>query len=352
MYKLYIPAFIISLTASLLFTYVVKQLAQKFGVLDIPDPRRVHSTPIPRWGGLAIFAGVISGILVLLFFSTRFHQLIAFKHKVFVDNEVVGMLSIGKQLTGIIVASIIIVILGMIDDKKGVAPIPKLLTQIIAAYVTMDYGVRISGLVLPWNQYFFVFPTLLSQIITVLWLISFMNTINLVDGLDGLAAGITAIAAFTFFVVAILQGQTQIILFAKQLKLAAILAIILCGACIGFLYHNFFPAKIFMGDTGSMLLGFLLGTIAVIGTLKSAALIALIIPVIVVALPVLDVLMAILRRFSRGRPIMEPDKEHFHHRLLQWGWSQREAVLLIYLLTIILSEGAIILTVFRALPQK
>ncbi|MFA5857678.1 MAG: MraY family glycosyltransferase [Elusimicrobiota bacterium] len=353
MYKLYLLALIVSGVATYFLTFGVKKLAVKYGVMDIPDARRVHTVPIPRWGGLAMFGGFVISMLTLLIVSKRFHLLLAYRNPLKDNNgDVIGMLSIGQQFIGIIVALVIIIILGMIDDKKSVPPVPKLLTQIIAAYVAMDFGVRIFGLELPWGIDFVAFPIIVTQILTVFWLIGFMNTINLIDGLDGLAAGVVAIAAFTFLIVAILQGQTQDIFQAKQLKLAAILAAGLCGACVGFLFHNFYPAKIFMGDTGALFLGFMLGTIAVIGTLKTAAVISLIIPVLVIALPVLDVAMAIIRRLMRRQSIMAADKEHFHHRLLSLGWSQREAVLFIYVLSIVLSETAIIITIFRAMPLK
>ncbi|MEK7765452.1 MAG: MraY family glycosyltransferase, partial [bacterium] len=234
--------------------------------------------------------------------------------------------------------------------KELMAEVPavvKLPWQIIAAYVAMDYGVRISGLAVPMGEGYLGLPLLAGQALTIVWLLGFMNTVNLADGLDGLAAGIVAIAAGTFFVVAVLQGQTQVVLFAKQLKLAAVLSAALCGAALGFLYHNFHPAKQFMGDSGSLLLGFMLGAITVIGTLKTTAVFALIIPVIVVAVPVLDVAFAIVRRARRHRPIMGADGEHLHHRLLRLGWTQREVVLLVYNLSLLLGVAAILLAIVK-----
>jgi UDP-GlcNAc:undecaprenyl-phosphate GlcNAc-1-phosphate transferase len=174
-----------------------------------------------------------------------------------------------------------------------------------------------------------------------------MNAINLADGLDGLAAGLAAIAAVTFLFVALLQGETRIVLYAKQLKLAAVLAAAVGGACLGFLIFNFHPARIFMGDGGTLFLGFMLGSISVVGTLKTSAVLAFLIPVIVVALPVTDTAFAIVRRYRRGNGVMAADRGHFHHRLLDLGWTQREVVLLVYVLTLILSMAALLLTFFR-----
>jgi UDP-GlcNAc:undecaprenyl-phosphate GlcNAc-1-phosphate transferase len=211
----------------------------------------------------------------------------------------------------------------------------------------MDYGVRISGLTLPFGNSFYEFPKLLAQVLTVFWIIGFMNTINLADGLDGLAAGIVAVASGTFFIVALLQGQTKIVLLSKQLMMAAVLAAGLAGACIGFLLYNFHPAKVFMGDSGALFLGFLLAAISTIGTLKTTAFVSLFIPVTVVALPIMDVALSMFRRMRQGMGLMQPDKDHIHHRLLRFGWSHREVVLLIYVFTLILSIGSILLTVFK-----
>ncbi|MBN1384466.1 MAG: undecaprenyl/decaprenyl-phosphate alpha-N-acetylglucosaminyl 1-phosphate transferase [Elusimicrobia bacterium] len=342
----YITAFIVALIVSIGLTPVAKWLAAKFKVIDNPNERKIHSRNMPRWGGMAIYLGFMLGVITLYVYP-RFHALLAFRHKVFEKEELIDILSLNNQFMGILIGGTIIFILGLVDDKKGVSAVPKFLIQIIAALSVINYGVNIPGLNLPFFGGFVNFPLWLCQIITVFWLIGFMNTINLIDGLDGLAAGVVAIASATFLIVAILQSDTKIILFSKQLKLAAILCSALTGACIGFLYHNFHPAKIFMGDSGSQFLGFMLGAITVIGTLKTTAVVALIIPITVVAFPVLDVAFSILRRYSRKTPIMTADKEHFHHRLLNLGWTHREIVLLVYVITFVLSLCAILLTVTK-----
>ena len=203
------------------------------------------------------------------------------------------------------------------------------------------------GLSIPGMDSYYTFPLIIGQIITVFWIIGFMNTINLADGLDGLAAGIGAIASATFFVVALLQKNDQMIFLSKQLSLSAVLAITLSGACFGFLIWNFNPARVFMGDSGALFIGFMLAAISVVGTLKTTAFVALLIPITVVALPILDVALSMFRRFRKGTGLMEPDKEHIHHRLLQFGWTHREVVLLMYIFTLILSICSILLTVVK-----
>jgi UDP-GlcNAc:undecaprenyl-phosphate GlcNAc-1-phosphate transferase len=286
------------------------------------------------------------GVLGVSIGFPRFRQLLAYRYQMYSHGEMLSVITLDKQLAGILVGLTFVVILGMQDDRKGVAALPKLLTQIIASLVALNYGVQIMGLRLPFFNYT-QFPILLSQVITVFWMIGFMNAINLADGLDGLAAGLAAIASATFLAVAIIQGDTDTPFIAKQLKLAGVLSAILCGSCLGFLPYNFSPAKVFMGDGGALGIGFLLGAITVIGTLKTTAVLSVMIPVIVVALPVIDVSLAMVRRYKKGHRIMEPDKEHLHHRLMSRGWTAREVVLLVYVLTLILSVAAIFLAIVK-----
>ncbi len=321
---------------SLLLTPLAISLAEKHRVYDRPDKKRkVHRHFIPRWGGLGLYLALVGGVLGLIGFS-RIRALL---------GEFEGLLA--HQLAGIFVGSTIVVILGMIDDKRGVRPTVKLAFQIIAVLVVTNYGVKITGLNIRGLGIHLRFSTTTAIIITTFWLLGFMNTVNLADGLDGLAAGIVAIASAVFCVVAALQGAQADPLLTVQLKLSALLAAAVSGACLGFLYYNFYPAACFMGDTGSMLLGFLLGTITVIGTMKTTALLALLTPVIVVALPILDVLFAIARRFRKKSSVMEADKNHIHHKLLRSGWTQREVVLLMYNVTLLLGIVAILLVILK-----
>lgn len=329
--------FIFALIGTVLFTPVSILLAKKFDVMDYPRARKVHRQPLPRWGGIGIYAGFFLGLLLVYLLFPSFGALLHFR---------TGDLL--KQMTGIVFGATLVFALGLFDDKKNIRAVSKLLVQIIAAYVAMDYGVRISGLALPFFNGFLQFPIWLGQVLTVFWIIGFMNTINLADGLDGLAAGIVAIASGTFFVVALLQAQTSsAVMLSKGLTLAAILAAGLTGACLGFLLFNFHPARVFMGDSGALFLGFMLSAISTIGTLKSTAIMAIFIPIMVVALPITDVALSIFRRMRQGMGLMQPDKDHIHHRLLRYGWTHREVVLLLYIFTLLLSIGSILLTVFK-----
>lgn len=321
-------------------------LSRRFGVMDLPDPRKVHTRPTPRWGGGAIAGGVFLGLGAVSLLIPWFSKLLKFHYPVLETGQIVGMLSLKAQLTGVLIGAFVCVGVGMWDDRKPLPPVVKLLSQIIAAYIAMMYGVRMAGLAIP-GFGFVTFPLLVSQIVTLFWLLGFMNAINLTDGLDGLAGGICAIAAGTFLFVAMLQSDTKILLYAKQLKLASVLAAAVSGACVGFLIYNFNPAKVFMGDGGALFLGFMLGAVSIIGTLKTSAVIALLIPVMVVALPVVDVAFALVRRARSGKGLMVADKGHFHHRLVALGWTQREVVLLVYVMTLLFSMAALLLTFFR-----
>ena len=292
-----------------------------------------------------MFLSCMVSVVVIYLVFPQFRDL--FLHELKVKSSIIGTLSIKTQVMGLLFGGTLIFILGLIDDKKSVQALTKLLVQIIAAYCVMDFGVRISAISFPGKEPY-SFPIIISQVITLLWILGFMNTINLADGLDGLAAGIVTIAAGTFFIVSLLQSKIYDTL-AYQLQLSAILSIILCGVTLGFLFFNFSPAKVFMGDSGALFLGFMLSTISILGTLKTTALIALFIPVIIVGLPILDVILSMYRRFSRGGNLMQPDKEHIHHRLLKLGLSQREVVLFIYVITLILSIIAITITALRIL---
>lgn len=339
----YLVSFLLAFSGAVIFTPISIFLAKEFRVLDKPQMRKVHLQPMPRWGGIGIYLGFFFALLLVYWIFPSVKNLLSFRYL-----SRFGEVSLRQQLVGIIFGATVVFILGLIDDKKPVQALTKFLVQIIASYIAMDYGVRISGLALPFLRRFYDFPLILSQLLSVFWICGFMNTINLADGLDGLAAGIAGIAALTFFIVSLIQGMTRQIILANQLKLAALLSVLLMGVCLGFLVYNFHPAKVFMGDSGALFLGFLLAGISAVGTLKTAAIVSLFIPVIVVALPVVDVLLAIIRRIQQGRKIMEPDRQHIHHRLLRFGWSQREVVLFIYVLTLLLSIVSITVTVFKA----
>jgi UDP-GlcNAc:undecaprenyl-phosphate/decaprenyl-phosphate GlcNAc-1-phosphate transferase len=306
--KFYLISFGIAVIAALALTPVARVLATKVGAVDVPEDRKVHEKVTPTMGGVAIYVALMLGIAAYLIF---------------------GHHPLSNDLIGIMVGATIIMLFGAVDDIKTLGPLSKLFGQIMAAGVLVIMGVQIQNIHIPGASVISLSPEL-SVIISLLWVVAFINIINLIDGLDGLAAGITCIAAASMFVYAYQTGS------GPAYQDAALVSIVLCGACLGFLRYNFNPASIFMGDSGSMLLGFLLGAVTIQGVLKSIAAAALFIPLLALAIPILDTGMAIVRRAARGRPITHADKEHIHHRLLNLGHSQRQAVLLLYFWTALL----------------
>ena len=311
---IYFWAFAAALIVALLATPAVILLAKKTGAMDAPNSRKVHKKPVPRIGGLAIYAGFMAAII---FVAIKFGF----------DGEQV------KETVGLVLSGSLIVALGLLDDYKNLPARVKLEGQILAAIVlVLFFDVRIDFVTDPFGDYlyleWFAIPA------TIFWLVGLTNTVNLIDGLDGLAAGVASIASITIMFVALDQN----------LILVAVLTAALAGAAVGFLKYNFNPAEIFMGDTGSMFLGFMLAGISVTGSVKSVATIALIVPIFALGLPILDTTFAIVRRFRGGVPIFKPDKGHLHHRLLSVGFTQRQAVLLMYVISALFGLSAIALT--------
>jgi UDP-GlcNAc:undecaprenyl-phosphate GlcNAc-1-phosphate transferase len=302
----YVVAFTIALAVAYFVTPRVKDFAIKVGALDAPDDRKVHTRPIPRMGGLAIYAAFVLAILASMYVS--------------------------REIMGLLVGGTVILIVGIIDDLKPLPARVKLLGQIIAAAVLVMFDIRIEWLTNPFGEMLYV--EYLSIPLTILWVVGLTNTVNLIDGLDGLAAGVSTIASVTILLVALQQNFWTV----------AVLTAALAGSALGFLQHNFNPAKIFMGDTGSMFLGYMLAAISILGAVKSAATIALIVPIVALGLPILDTAFAIIRRYMSGRPIFKPDKGHLHHRLLEMGLTQKQAVLLMYVISGCLGLSAIALT--------
>lgn len=304
--QIYILAFTIALAVAYFITPRVKDLAIKLGALDAPDARKVHTRPIPRMGGLAIYVAFMLAVL--------------------------ASMHISREIMGLLVGGTVILIVGIIDDLKPLPARVKLLGQIVAAAVLVMFDIRIEWLTNPFGEMLYV--DYLAIPLTIIWVVSLTNTVNLIDGLDGLAAGVSTIASMTILLVALQQNFVTV----------AILTAALAGSAFGFLQHNFNPAKIFMGDTGSMFLGYMLAAISILGAVKSAATIALIVPIVALGLPILDTAFAIIRRYMSGRPIFKPDKGHLHHRLLEMGLTQKQAVLLMYVISGCLGLSAIALT--------
>ena len=303
----YIVAFTVGLLVCYMITPSVMRLASKLGAIDQPDVRKVHKVPVPRMGGLAIYAGFIVAVL--------------------------ASMHVNREIAGLLLGGTFIVILGILDDIYQLPARVKLLGQIIAASVLVLFDIRIEWLTYPGSGGYFYMDNL-SIPITIIWVVSMTNALNLIDGLDGLAAGVSIIASLTVCIVAIQNSFYPV----------AIMTAALSGATFAFMRYNFNPASIFMGDTGSMFLGYMLASISVLGVVKSAAAIALFVPTIALGLPIIDTCFAIFRRYSNGKPIFKPDKGHLHHRLLALGMSQRQAVMLMYMITIALSASALLFT--------
>ena len=310
----YVLAFIIAAAVALLVTPGVIFFAKKTGAMDAPDARKVHKRPIPRIGGLGIYIAFMAAMLTIV-------------------NEVPVEPDVAFELEGLVVGGSLIVLLGLIDDYKNLPAKVKLLGQIVAACVlVIGFDVRIDFITDPFGDYLFLEWFAIPA--TVFWIVGITNTVNLIDGLDGLAAGVACIASTTIFLVALQQS----------IMFVAVFCAAIAGAALGFLYYNFNPARIFMGDSGSMFFGFMLSGISVIGAVKSAATIALIVPILALGLPILDTTFAIIRRYRGGVPIFKPDKGHLHHRLLDLGFTQRQAVLLMYVISALLGLSAVALT--------
>ena len=347
MIRLYSIAFITSLLVSLAATPVSIWLARRCGVMDPVDPRKIHLEPRPRWGGIGIMAGFFAAIVAVWQAGPLFGKLLGYSQGILRHKKVLFTLNLGEQLAGILFGTTLLFIVGLIDDRKPVRAGMKFLFQIIAAYVAMTYGVRIYGLSIPGFEAYSNFPLWFMQVVTVLWLVGLSNAVNLIDGLDGLAGGVVAIVAGGFLAVALLQEGGRSTLSFHQMRLAGVIAAALCGGALGFLVYNFYPARVFMGDSGSLSLGFLIACIAVIGAFKTTILAVLLIPFALVAVPVTDMAVAFGRRLFNKKNPFAPDRGHFHHRLLDAGWSQREVVLLVYVITLLLSCISITVVALR-----
>lgn len=318
--QIYLLAFLIALAVVLLATPPVKKLAEWLGAIDKPQDRKIHENPTPTLGGIAIFLGVLVAVLVV-------KLLTAYTHWSSAPDGIRQALS-AREFLGILVASTMILIMGMVDDLRRLSPWTKLGGQVIATLTLIAFGVNIGTISFrAGNTIDLAGSPILSILLTLLWIVFFTNVINLIDGLDGLAAGISAIAAGAFFFYGTQVGLDQ------SIVQAMLIAAAVGGATLGFLRYNFNPAKIFMGDCGAQFLGFILGAISIQGILKRTAVVSLFTPLIILAIPVGDTLLAIVRRARAHQPFHQPDKNHIHHRLLQIGHSQRQAVLLIYFWT-------------------
>ena len=290
---------------------LVRQFAYTIGAIDVPqDERRMHKTPIPRLGGLAIFLGFLTATLLFV--------------------------KIDHTLRGILLGAVVIVVLGVIDDIVRLPAWIKLLVQIGAALIPVFHGVVIERFSNPFifdsEAYLHLGP--LSIPLTVLWIVAITNSVNLIDGLDGLAVGVSAISSLSLLIISLVLIQPDI----------ALIMAALAGACVGFMPYNMNPAKMFMGDTGATFLGFILAAVSVTGLFKFYNIISFAVPFLILALPIFDTVSAIFRRMIRGKSPMAADRSHVHHRLIDMGFSQKQSVAILYTLSSVLALSAVVLT--------
>ncbi|MDR1156754.1 MAG: undecaprenyl/decaprenyl-phosphate alpha-N-acetylglucosaminyl 1-phosphate transferase [Oscillospiraceae bacterium] len=289
----------------------VRRFAHIIGAIDVPrDGRRIHKTPVPRLGGLAIFAGTLAAILV-------FYE-------------------VSRPVRGILLGSVIVVVLGVIDDVVRLKAWIKLIVQIVAALVPVFHGVVVEFLSNPifFSDASYIDLGALSWPLTVLWIVAITNSVNLIDGLDGLAVGVSAISSLTLLVIALLLAQPEV----------AVIMAALAGACVGFMPYNINPAKMFMGDTGATFLGYVLACVSILGLFKFYTIISFAVPFLILGLPIFDTVMAVVRRLSSGQSPIAPDRSHVHHRLIDMGFSQKQSVAILYTLSAILGLAAVLLT--------
>ncbi len=296
------------------------KLATRLNAIDYPDGRRINTRPVPRLGGIALLVGLLLATVTLLVLDHDFG-----------DALFANSLGISVNYPFILISVIVMFAVGVVDDIKNLRARYKLIGQIVAATIAVFSGVLFDHFANPLSGEL-VYLGWLAYPITIFYLVAFANIINLIDGLDGLAAGIVAISATALFFVAFTRGAPD----------AAVLAIALVGACLAFLFFNFYPARIFMGDSGSLLLGFSLGIVSLFGVVRTPALISLLIPVVIAGLPVIDTFAAIIRRGRKRKGILEADTEHMHHRFLDIGFDQRTTVLIMYSLSALLAICAYI----------
>ena len=307
-----IAAFAVAAVLSYFFTPPVKNFAHKVGAIDVPkDARRMHKKPIPRLGGLAIYGGFLCSILI-------FGQL-------------------DETMLCVLLGAAIIVALGIFDDVLALGAKLKFVVQIVAAAIPVCIGDLQIGLFTnlnPLSDTPFVHLGILAVPVTIIWIVGITNAVNMIDGLDGLAVGVSSIAAITMLAVALLTGNMPI----------AITMAALAGACIGFMPYNLNPAKIFMGDTGSTFLGYMLATVSIMGLFKFYAVISFEVPFLILGLPIFDTANAIIRRVAAGRSPMSPDRGHVHHKLIDMGFNQKQVVAILYAISATLGLTAVVLT--------
>lgn len=302
-------AFVTAMAVSFGATPVVRILAKNIGAVDVPrDNRRMHKVPIPRMGGLAIFLGFVTAALLFGRIDT--------------------------QMKSILMGAVVLIILGIADDMKPLPALFKLVVQIGAAMIPISNGVRAYSIANPFVEYDYIRLGAWAVPFTIIWIVGMINAVNFIDGLDGLAVGISSIASFSMLIVAALVSEPYVVII-----MAAV-----AGSCIGFMPFNMNPAKIFMGDTGSMFLGYILAVMSIQGMFKFYAIVTFVVPFIVLALPIIDTLFAIIRRIIHGKSPFAADRGHVHHRLVDLGFNQKQTVAILYAISAVLGLSGVVLT--------
>jgi UDP-GlcNAc:undecaprenyl-phosphate GlcNAc-1-phosphate transferase len=295
---------VIALAVVVALTPAVGGMARLLGVVDRPGGRRLNRRPVPRLGGLAIFLGLLVPSLAFL--------------------------DLSGEMRGILLGAAVACVVGAVDDFRGLTPPVKLAGQVLAASIPTMFGVWIDHFTFPFVGVVDL-PAWVGVPLTIVWVVAVMNMVNFLDGMDGLAAGVCAIAGTTFAVLALSLGKVD----------AAVLSAVVAGACVGFLRHNFFPARIFMGDSGALVLGFTLASVSIAGLLKTASTVVLLMPLVVLAVPIIDTSFVVAKRLKYRRPIYGADRSHLHHRFVSIGFSQRRAALTMWAWTAALGAAAL-----------
>ena len=321
--------------ATLFATPFVIRLAQEVGMVDQVGERRMHDIPKPRIGGIAVFFGFAFALFIVLGIAlTHVHGFFPPDAHESQPDQLHDQLAGAHNLVGLLFGSMLILAVGFWDDVMGMRPRFKFGMQILVAIVSMAYGFVITDVYNPVTHQYVDFPLWFSLPITLLWYVGMMNAINFIDGLDGLLSGFTAISCLFLFAIALTKGNPVV----------ALVVVALAGATLGFLPYNFNPARIILGDTGSLFIGYVFATVSIIGTSKTAIAVGLIAPLVVLALPIVDTAAAIYRRARSGKRITEADRGHFHHQLIfRYGLNVRQAVLLIYAICVVLGAVALFL---------
>jgi UDP-GlcNAc:undecaprenyl-phosphate/decaprenyl-phosphate GlcNAc-1-phosphate transferase len=301
----YFALFLIATIVSLTITPLVRRICERFRLLDVPiDERRVHRKAVPRLGGIAVYLSCLAALAILPFLDNTITQ---------------DLRAHTPEILTIVIPCTLVLLLGIYDDVRGANATVKFLVLGLVATLFFAMGGRIEGLTIPFAGSVHL-PLVVSFVFTVFWLVGITNAFNLIDGLDGLAAGAALFSSLVILAVSFAQGQ----------PLTIVAALVLCGALAGFLRYNFNPASIFLGDSGALFIGFMLAALSVVGMQKATTAVAVVIPILAFGLPVIDTAITISRRLISRKPVFKGDDEHIHHMLLARGWSQRQVAMALY----------------------